>query len=166
MSLPNRSTASQFGATGKVNDQLNPPAITTIDWDNPSLARAIADVAALGLASVRFWCRVTTNSTGTITLNNWWAQWANATTTAPTVSVFATGIFIISVPTQVNDEYDLSVGVSTPITVNLLAARASVEGATALFTGCSATGAVITLNTLNVSGSAETFSNTFFITAY
>lgn len=156
MSLPNRSTLSTFGGSGKLNYANVPPANPVTDFDNPSLAKALSDVAGLGLTSPRFWARITlSTTTGGLVLNNWKAVWQNVTTTTPILARSGTGIFTITLPTTVSDEYSSSVGTPSLITVNLSSAQCTLEEATPGFTNAQASGNVITLRTFNAGGSAN-----------
>jgi hypothetical protein len=168
MSLPDRSSASTFDAINKINNAQIPPSVQATDWDNPSLARAISDVAGLGQAAPRFWCRLTlAASTGALVLVDWEAVWGNATSTSPVVTRLNTGIFTVSVPSVVSDEYDKSINIADNITVNLSGANANLEGTTAGFINSQASGNLITVHTFNVAGSANDLVGlTAFIVAY
>ena len=156
MSLPNRSSASTFGALNKVNYQNIPPANLSTDWDNPSLAQAVSDVAALGLTAPRVVCRLVLGaSTGALSLATYLTQWMNATSTVPTLARVSSGVFTITLPTVVSDEYDSSFGITNNITVNLVAANATLEGSTPGFLTASASGNVITVRTFNSSAAAN-----------
>jgi hypothetical protein len=159
MSQPNRSTGGTFNALGKINDQNLPPASTALDWDNPSLAQGICDVAAIGLTNPRIWCRLTlSTTTGGLILLASWAVWSNATSIPVTLARTTTGVFTITTPATVSDEYDASFNITNNISVSLSAAHASAEGSTPCFINASASGNVITLHTFNSSGSANDLS--------
>lgn len=168
MSLPNRSTGASFDALGKIDNQNLPPSDDRTDWSNPSLARAICDVAALGLVSQRIWLRMTLSSTtGGLVLNNWFANWSNITTIVPTLSRTSTGLFIITLPTSVSDEYDASFNILNNISVNLSAATANLEGATPGFLNASASGNIITIHTFDATGTlSDLTGKTIFIQGF
>ena len=168
MSLPNRVSASSFDAVNKVNYASIPPANQTLDWDNTKLAAGVSDISALGQTAPRFFCRLTlAATTGALVLNSWQAQWINATVTAPILARTSTGIFTITLPTAVSDEYEASLGTTLNITVNLLAAQASLESTVFGFCNCSASGNVITIHTANSGGSANDLaSSVIMVVAY
>ena len=156
MPLPSRSTISTYDADNKINNANIPPANQQTDWDNTKLAPAISDVVALGLTAPRFWCRMTlAATTGALVLINWQANWGNVTTTTPILARTTTGVFTITLPTTVSDEYQASLGVTNNITLALNAAEGSLEGSTFGFINASASGNVITVNTANTAGSAN-----------
>jgi hypothetical protein len=156
MPQPDNSTITSYDAFAKVNDQNLPPTVPTVDWQNPLLAQGVSDIAAIGTSSPRFNCRITlAATTGALVLVYWDAVWANATSTIPTLSRTSTGLFTITTPSVVSDEYFASVGIINNHTVNLHKANANFEGTTFGFINCSASGNVITLNTANTSGSAN-----------
>jgi hypothetical protein len=168
MPLPNRSTASLFDADNKINNANVPPAVQQTDWDNTKLAPAISDVAALGLTAPRFWARVTlAASTGALVLLAWEAVWKNVTTTTPTLARSSAGVFTVTVPTVVSDEYDASLGLTNNITVALQGAQANLESTVFGFVNASASGNVITLHTADSSGSAnDLVGSDIFVVAY
>lgn len=168
MPLPNRSTGSTYDCINKVNNATVPPANQATDWDNTKLAPAISDVVGLGLTAERVWARVTLGaSTGALVLVAWQAVWKNVTPTTPTLARTGTGVFTITVPSVVSDEYDASLGLTNNITVALQAANGNIEGTTFGFINCSASGNVITINTANAAGSPNDLAGvTVFVTAY
>jgi len=167
MSLPSRSNINNYNAAGKINDQNNPPAVVNLDWDNPSLARGMSDVAALGQTAPRFWCRLQlATTTAGLSVLNWEAQWINATPTAPVPFRTTTGSFTITLPTMVSDEYDASVGVTSNIAVNLNAATVSFEGNTSYTGNASASGNVITIYTFSGGSLNDLSGKTAFIQAF
>jgi hypothetical protein len=156
MSLPNRSTASTFDAINKINNANIPPAVQATDWDNTKLGPGVGDIAALGLTAPRFWARITlAATTGALVLNSWQAVWANVTVTTPILARTTTGIFTVTLPSVVSDEYDASLGITNNITVNLLGAVGGLESTTFGFINASASGNVINLHTANSGGSAN-----------
>ncbi len=172
MALPNRSTIATYNGAGKVNYALVPPAnsvgANNTDWDNPSLATCTSDVSALGQTACRFWARVQlATTTGGMSVLNWQSMWSNTPTSAPVPARTSSGLYTLTLPTLVSDEYDYSVGVSDNITVNLLAAEGSLEGANFHFISASASGNVITINTATAAGtSAADLTCICFIKAY
>lgn len=166
--LPNRSTAANYDAPNKINDQNQPPANQPLDWDNTKLGQCTADVAAVGLTSPRIWLRCTlAASTGALVVQNWWAQWANVSETAPIPSRTSTGVFTFTLPTMVSNEYTASFGQTDNIPVALNAAKGSLEGSTPGFVNASASGNVITVNTFGSGGSAsDLVSSVLFLVAY
>ncbi len=105
---------------------------------------------------LRFWCRMTLGaSTGALSILQWFANWSNVTTTSPVPAFVSTGVFTITLPTQVNDEYDASLGANANIPVNLSAAHGSLEGNVFGFVSAAASGNVITIHTGNVMGFAD-----------
>lgn len=157
MSLPNSSSGSTYGALAKVNYQNLPPADPTTDWDNTALAPAIEDVANLTQTAPRIIVRMTlATTTGALVLNNWFAVWQNATGTSPVLARTGTGVFTITLPTNVSDEYSQSLGNPSVIPVNLIAPIGNViEGTTPGFVNVSCSTNVITVHTFNASGSAN-----------
>lgn len=150
--LPQYSDASNYDAKSKVNDQNLPPVDHTIDWDNPSLASAVCDVAGITQTVPRFRCRLTlAASTGALALISWKAVWGNATITPPVLARSTTGVFTITLPTTVADEYDASLGISNPISVNLESGVANMEAAVAACLNVSCSSNVITLRGFNPS---------------
>src|SRR5580698_805578 len=161
MPLPARSTITSFGGEGKIDSLNLPPANSQVDWSNPLLAACTSDVSGMGQVSPRFWCRlVLAATTGGLSIPNWEAVWINATATLPVAAHSTTGVFTITLPTFVSDEYDSSVGLTNNVPVNLIAAMGGLEGATAGFINCSASGNVITINTFNAAGSANNLAGT------
>lgn len=155
MPLPASSTIENFDGQNKVNNQGLPPANQSLDWNNPLLAAATSDVAALGQTGPRFWCRLTlAASTGSLVLLQWRSVWQNVTTTAPIPARTSTGLFTITLPNFVSDEYDASVGITNNISVNLGAGHGNIEGSgLGKEVNVSASGNVITIYT-GLSGSA------------
>ena len=168
MALPSRSTISSYDGQNKVNSVGIPPAVQSTDWNNPLLAACTSDVAGMVQTAPRFWCRVVlAATTGGMSISNWEANWINATSTAPVPAHSSTGVFTITLPTTVSDEYDASVGLTNNVSVNLIAASGSLEGSTAGFINCSASANVITINTFNSGGSANNMAGTTaFVIAY
>lgn len=168
MPLPNRSTISTFDGDNKINNPNVPPANQATDWDNTKLAPAISDVAGMGLTAPRFWARLTlASTTGGLVLLNWQAVWGNVTTTTPVLARTGTGVFTITLPTVVSDEYDASLGLNNNITLSLNGATAMMEGLVPCFLNAQASGNVITLGTWNSAGSANDLSgHTLFVVAY
>ena len=157
MALPNRATGATYNCLGKVDYAQVPPAnsvgVNNTDWSNPMLAGGISDIAALGQTACRFWARVQlATTTGGLSVLNWESMWSNTPTSAPVPSRTSSGLYTLTLPTLVSDEYDYSVGVSDNITVNLLAAEGSLEGANFHFISVSASGNVITINTATAAG--------------
>lgn len=157
MPLPQSSSGSTYGALAKVNYQGLPPADVSYAWDNTALAPAIVDIANLSLTAPRFMARITLGATtGAMVLNNWFAVWQNATSTSPVLSRTSTGIFTVSTPAVVSDQYSQSLGQPSSIGVNLIMPVGySFEGATAGICNISCSGNVITLNVFNASGTAS-----------
>lgn len=167
MPLPASSTISNFDGDNKVNGPI-PPAIQATDWDNPSLGRATSDVAGLGQCAPRFTARLTlASTTGGLSLVQWRAVWQNVTTTTPILARTGTGVFTITLPTFVSDEYDFSLGTANNIAVNFFAGDGNIEGSTAGMIQVSASGNVVTIHTFNSSGSANDLAGvTIFVKAY
>ena len=130
MPLPNRSDITDFDGAGKVNGPI-PPANDQTDWQNPLLATAMSDVAALGLVSPRAWVLFTPAATvGGMVLLNWYANWSNINNVAtPILGRTGIGQFTVTFPVSVNDEYDQSVGKNANITVNLFGGIATLQNA-------------------------------------
>jgi hypothetical protein len=157
MTLPNSSTITSVGASGKVNYQGNPPSDPSFDWDNTLLAPAICDIANASLTDIRLILQVTlAASTGAMVLNNWWAVWQNATPTTPIMARTTTGIFTFTMPVNVSDQYTQSIGLPSVIPVNLQAGIAGIATAsTFAHTGVVCSTNVVTLYTANATGSAN-----------
>jgi hypothetical protein len=169
MSLPNRSSIVTFDGQNKINDQNQPPANQPLNWDNPSLGRCVSDVAALGLVSPRVWLRMTlSTSTGGLVLVSNWSVWSNATSTLPVLGRTTTGVFTVTLPTEVSDEYDASFNTTNNIAVNLSAARGGLESSSVFgFVNASATGNVITIYTADKTGTPNDLNGvTLFLVAY
>lgn len=148
--LPQSSDASNYDALNKVNDQQLPPTDHTLDWDNPSLASAVCDVAGMTQVSDRFWCRLTlAASTGALTLVEWHAVWDNVTTTAPILARSTTGVFTITLPTMVSNEYDASFGTVNNVAVNLKTGVGNMESAVSAGINVSCSANVITIRCFN-----------------
>lgn len=155
MPLPNRSTISTFDGDNKINSPNVPPANQATDWDNTKLAPAISDVAGLGLTAPRFWGILTCGaSTGSLSMPAWQAVWKNVTPTVPVLARLGPGLYTITLPTIVSDEYDASLGLSNNITLSLQAAHGTIQnlGGDFGFVSVQASGNVITVNVGNVSG--------------
>jgi hypothetical protein len=167
MPLPNRSTASTFDAINKINDQNVPPAVQATDWDNTKLGPGVSDVAALGQTAPRAWIRFTTaSSTGALVLVQWQAVWINATPTTPILTRTGTGVFTITFPTVVSDEYDASLGVTNQITLSLNGALVGVEGATFYNVNAQASGNIITVHTGSSGSANDIAGTTLMVLAY
>lgn len=120
MTLPDKDAASTYGALSKVNYQNLPPADPTTDWDNTLLAPAVANIAGLTQTASRVDVTLTLDSRdGYIVINSWNAVWANATNTSPVAHHVSTGIYTLTWPTVVSDEYNASFGRYNNHTVNL-----------------------------------------------
>lgn len=168
MTLPKRATGSTYDGINKVNYASIPPANQTIDWDNPSLGSCVCDVAELGLPAARFWMRLTlAASTGGLSVLNWQAMWSNVTTTQPVPTRTSTGIFAVTLPTFVSNEYDASFGVTNNVPLILNGASANLEDAVFGFINAKASGNVITIHTADTSGTASDLAGSvLFIKAY
>jgi len=158
MALPNSSVLSTYGASAKVNYQNLPPSDQTVSWDNTKLAPAIGDVAGLTLTAPRFICQFTlANSTGSLVLNNWFSVWKNATPTTPILTRTGTGLFTITLPVNVSDEYTQSVGTPSVIPVSLTTPLSAVfaNGGAFGFVNVGCTANVVLISTANTSGTAS-----------
>lgn len=156
MALPNSSTGSTYGALGKIDFQGLPPADATYSWSNPLLAPGICDIANLTNTAPRGLAQLTlASSTGSLVLNNWFAVWMNATTTAPTLARSGTGVFTITFPTSVSDQYSQSVGNPSAIPVNFIMPIGCVVSGGPAFVNASVSANVITINTYSIAGSAN-----------
>lgn len=154
MALPNSSNINTVGASGKVNYQNLPPSDLTTDWDNTTLGPAVTDIANSSLTAPRFQINFTlAASTGALVLNNWYAVWQNATSTAPILAQTTTGVFTITLPASVSDQYSQSIGIASSIPVNLTTGQATLAGTTFGFVNVSCSANVITLNVGNSGGS-------------
>lgn len=129
--FPYKSSGQAYGGTGKINDQYNPPAILSKQWDNPSLGQAVCQIAAIGLCApcvlVRFTLATTTSG---LVLVQSWSGYQNATDTLPVLVRTGTGVFTITLPVSVSDEYDASFGTTLNNTVNLTGGVGNIEGTT------------------------------------
>lgn len=162
MALPNSSTITSVGASGKVNYQNNPPSDPSFDWDNTLLGPAICDIANASLTDIRIILQVTlSTTTGGMVLNNWWSVWQNATPTTPILGRTTTGIFTFTMPTNVSDQYTQSIGNPSVIPLNLLAGVAGIATAST-FGFCSVVCStnVVTLYTAGTNGSASDLNGT------
>jgi hypothetical protein len=160
MPLPNRQTIETYDGQTKING-LIPPSVQSTDWDNPSLATCTSDVAALGQTAPRFLCRIQlASTTGALVLTTWFAQWGNVTPQTPVLARTGTGVFTITLPTVVSDEYDASVGISDNITVNLFAASANLDNISGTFgfINAQASGNVISIACADTTGAANDFA--------
>lgn len=170
MPLPSRSSGSTFGALNKLNNTNIPPANPVTDWDNTQLAPGICDIAALGQTAPRFFARLTlAATTGALVLLNWKAVWGNVTTTTPVLGRTSQGIFTITLPTTISNEYDASLGTTNNITLNLLAAKASLETNNSQFgfSNASASGNIITINIAdNAASLSDLVGKNVFVVAY
>ena len=151
MALPNSSTISSVGAYGKIDNQNLPPANPTISWSNVLLAPAITDVANASNTNPRAMVRLTlAATTGALVLNNWFAVWMSATTTTPVIARTTTGVFTVTFPVNVSDQYSQSVGMPSTIPVNLIMPVGAVlEGSTPGFVNVSCSTNVVTINTFS-----------------
>lgn len=156
--MPKSSSIVAFDGRNKV-DGLIPPAIQNTDWSNPKLATAVSDVAGMGQTAPRF-CGLLTlaTTTGGLSMPTWRAVWQNVTSTAPVLSRTTTGVFTVTLPSVVSDEYDGSLGITNNIAVSLFACSSSLTGTSAGLVNASASGSVITIHTFNTSGSANDLS--------
>lgn len=154
MALPNRDTASTYQALAKQNYLAVPPSDILTDWDNPSLAVGICNIAGITLVVSRVVVQMTlATTTGGLILNNWYAVWKNCTPTLPTLNRISQGIFTITLPAAVSDEYNASVGVVNNNAVNLQLGFGNLESPGSISSAsvsCSAN--IITIKTYNSSG--------------
>ena len=166
MTLPARSSATNYDANNKQNDLNNPPAVQSLQWDNTKLAQAIADMAECGYVAPRFWCNFTTSAT-TPVLVNWFANWSIATPIAPILSRTSTGIYVITAPTQVQNEYQQSLGNTVYIPVAFSGAHGNIcSTSTIANVQCVASANVITVAT-SASGALSDLSTTqIFVVGY
>ena len=155
--LPDSDSGSTYGALGKVNYSQVPPANPLTDWSNPQLAPAITNVAGMTLVTPRVLVQFTlAATTGALVLNEWFAVWSNVTTTAPVLVRTGTGVFTVTLPTVVSDEYNASIGITNNHSVNLLMGWANLEAATAVYSASvSCVANVITIKTFNTSGAND-----------
>jgi hypothetical protein len=161
MPLPNRQTIETYDGQTKING-LIPPSVQSTDWDNPSLGACTSDVAALGQTAPRFLCRIQlAATTGALVLTVWYAQWGNVTTQTPVLTRTGTGLFTVTLPPVVSDEYDASVGESNNITVNLFAAAANLDNVTGTFgfINAQASGNVISIACADTTGTPNDFAS-------
>jgi hypothetical protein len=153
-SLPDIETISSLGGFAKKNYQNLPPANPITDFDNTLLGAALGDVAELTQTAPRVIIQMTlASTTGGLVLNNWFANWKNVTPTVPVLRRTSAGIFTITLPSTVSDEYSASVGLPNTHTVNLFSGVGNLEGATSLYSAAvSCVGNIITVNMCNIYG--------------
>jgi len=158
--LPDFNASSSIGALQKVNYQGLPPADQTVDWDNTMIAPAFCDVANMTQTLSRFAIQVVLNtSDGYIVTNNWNAVWKTATPTAPFVHFVSTGIYTITLPTLVSDDYNASFGRYDLHAVNFTKAWANLENSGGLYAcSCSASANVITCKLYDHTNALNSFS--------
>lgn len=155
--LPDRDTGATYGALSKQDYQNNPPADPVTDWSNPLIAPAFCNVAGLTQTAQRVAVQMTTGtSDGYLILNSWAAVWGNITTTAPVLHRVSTGVFTITFPTVVSDEYNASIGIMNNHTVNLTMGWGNIHD-TAGFISVQPSANVITVK-LTSSGSPSDFA--------
>ncbi len=154
--LPNSSDLSNYGGV-KIN--YSPLENYQTDFDATILSQVLSDSASSTRTVPRTYFRITlAASTGALVLVSWDAVWKAVTPTAPVLSRTTTGVFTITVPAVVSDQWDAA-QLPTPTinnnTVNLVSIYGvQLEGSTFGFAQASITSAnVITLNTGNVAGS-------------
>jgi hypothetical protein len=151
--LPDKDTGATYQALAKQNYINLPPANAEWDWDNTLIAPMMCNVAGLGLSAPRAGFRLMlASSTAGMTLLSWNAVWQNCTPTTPIIARTGAGVFTVTFPTSVSDEYNASLGITNTHTVQFGRATASLEGSTFGLVNVSAVGNVITINTANTSG--------------
>ena len=130
--LPDNANIQTYNGFAKVNYQALPPSNPLTDWDNPSLGQCTSDVAGLTQTGCRFMVQMTlAATTGALVLVQYQAVWKNATSTLPVLARTTTGVFTITNPTLVSDEYQASIGYDLTHTVNLtMPVMAVVQGST------------------------------------
>ena len=160
MSLPDKDSASTYGALNKVDYQNLPPANTATDWSNPLLAPAICNIAGMTQTIPRAAITIILNSaTISISTVSWVAVWGNITTAAPTVAHVSTGVYTITFPSVVSDEYNASFGIYYTHPVNFTRGWAQLQNPGELYS-CSvqASANVLTLTLYNHSNALSDFS--------
>jgi hypothetical protein len=151
--LPSRDSGSTYQCLAKTNYQNLPPSNPLTDWDNTLLAPAICNIAGLGLTAPRITLRVQlAASTGGLSVITWYAVWKNVVTTTPVPNRTTTGTYTFTLPVNVSDEYDASIGITGNQPVQLFMAQGNVEGSTFGHLQCSANANVITVYNFNSSG--------------
>lgn len=157
MPLPQSSTISTYGAASVVNYQGLPPSDPTTTFNNTLIAPAFNDVANLTNTAPRLIVQLTlAATTGALVLGNWYSVWMNATPTVPILSRTTTGIFTITMPVNVSDQYTQSLGTPSVIPVNLtVPVGAVLSGTTPGFVNVSCSTNVITIDTFGSNGSAS-----------
>lgn len=132
--LPDKDSGSTYGALNKVDYQNLPPADPTTDWSNPLIAPAFCNVAALTQTAIRADITMTlATSTGGLVLENWHAVWDGITTTDPVITRLSTGVFRVTWPTHVSDEYNGSFGHLNNHTVNFTKGWAQLQNPGGLY---------------------------------
>lgn len=160
MALPDKDTGSSYGALNKVDYQNLPPADPTTDWSNTLIAPAFCNIAGMTQVLPRAGIQFTSNATdGYIVLNGWNAVWASATNTAPVIHHVSTGIFTITFPTVVSDEYNASFGLFNNHSVNFTKGWGNIENPGELYSiSVSGTANVLTITMYNHSNALSDFS--------
>lgn len=161
MYLPDLDSASSYGALNKVNYQTLPPQDPTTDWDNTLLAPGISNIAGMTQTIPRANAQLVLSATdGYIIVNNWKAVWGNATATAPVPHHVSTGIYTLTWPTVVSDEYNASFGIFNNHTVNFTKGFANLENPGGL-ASChvSASANVLTITLYDHTNALNDFAN-------
>lgn len=147
MTFPDPATIDSYGGTLANKRALTDP-LTQQD------ARAFnvmkADCAAMTNTADQAWVRFVTHATTPTlaTTNNGGAAWGNAPGVRATPTHSATGVFLLTWPTDITD------GLGVSHVVNFVRVMATVEGSTLSFVQASAVGNVVTVRVFNTSFAA------------
>jgi hypothetical protein len=159
MPLPDLQSGSSYlgPVVNKIDYQNLPPANSKTDLSMPLVAQGFCDLA--GLTQTCFQAAVsftTAATTGALVLNSWYATWGNATEVAPTLARTGTGVFTITFPTVVSDEYNLANGLANNHTVSLHLGLGTINSSSTFgFCNVAALNNVLTVYLANTSGSAS-----------
>jgi hypothetical protein len=172
MTLPSiADPAADYGmpAGGFADYEIEPTDPTT-DWTsgNPpnengtggsGANQLIADVAGMTRVSIRCWARFTAGSSPVLaTTNPDDAVWGNAAGVVPVVAHSTTGVWTMTWPTTITDQF------GTTRSVNLRRARVSLEGSTLAFVQCSVTSPnVVTIYGFSTGFSANDLTSSYTI---
>ncbi len=166
MPLPDSDSFSTFGGA---KTDYQPVENPSTDYAAAQLNPAFCDVAETTRTVPRGFVRMTcAASTGGLVLVDWDAVWKGATGTLPVLGRTSTGVFTITLPTTVSDEFNSTQGLTLNHTVNIRAVIGlEIEGGTFGFINGTPTSAnVITVQLAGSGGSASDFAGTNIVVCW
>jgi hypothetical protein len=128
MTSPDRDVLTTYGSPYA---NYQPVVDPTVDADAGAYNKLAESVAQMTQTKIQAWARIQTNNTSAPTLLSHWALWGNAPGVAPVPTWSATGTYLITWPTTVNDGIQSGqAGFTGPHTVNMVSGWGSAESGT------------------------------------